>query len=170
MEWKDVVGWEGVYQVSRCGQVKSLARRIIRSNGRPTNIKERILKQNNNSNDYPCITMHRPGEKITLPVYILVANAFLGKTPSGLEILHGPKGKQVSDVSNLSFGTHQQNSLDMLRDGLASCKPVKVGEQVFRSIGEAAKHLKAHPANLSKSLHNGWKCRGFTVSFESETK
>lgn len=164
--WKSVVDWEGFYDVSRCGLVKSLSRVVIRSNGRPCKVRERLLKQNKNSNNYLSVTLQQQGHKVTLPVYILVAGAFLGKTPLGLEILHGPLGKSVNNVNNLSFGTHQQNSMDMLRDGLESCKPVLVGTKHFPSINSAARFLGVDVSNVSMALRRGWKCQGEIIKYE----
>ncbi len=164
--WKDVIDWEGYYQVSNNGHVKSVSRIVIRSNDRLYSVSGRVLKQNINSNGYLSITLQRPCKKITLPVYVLVARAFLGPTPNGLEVLHGPAGKSLNDVSNLSFGTHKQNGQDMLRDGLASCKPVLIDGRVFPSISSAARQIGTNPPNLSMSLRRGWKCKGYKVGYK----
>ncbi len=158
MKWKDVVGWEGCYRVSDTGRVSSVARVTVRSNGRPYPVVQRELQQNLNSNGYPSVTLQSPEAKITLPVYILVAGAFLGPTPEGLEILHGVAGKQVSHVDNLGFGTHQQNGFDMVRDGLPSCKPVLVDGVEFPSINAAARAFGMDPRAVSRALKNNWKC------------
>ena len=50
-------------------------------------------------------------------IHRLVANAFIGPRPEGLETCHGPLGKCVNTPENLSYGTHSENMLDCLRDG-----------------------------------------------------
>jgi hypothetical protein len=160
MNWLDVVDWEGMYKVSSCGEVLSLSRTIIRTNGRPCTIRERILKQNLNSGGYPCVTLQRIGKKFTYPVYQLVAWTFLGPCPKGMEILHGSLGRLVSDISNLSYGTHQKNSLDMLRDNTCGAKPVTYDGRQFPSINQLANHLGVDVSGISKALHSGWRIRG----------
>lgn len=170
-KWRDILKWEGLYQASNLGRVRSLPRVVIRSNGRPCTVKGRILKSNPNSNGYPSVTMQESsqGRKVTLPVYQLVMRAFKGLAPTGLEILHGPKGKANSCLTNLSFGTHQQNGLNMLRDGLASAKPVRRSDGVlFPSIGQAAKSTGVKTAQLSQVIRHGRRYLNFYWRFEDE--
>ena len=170
-KWKDIPEWEGMYQASNLGGVRSLPRVVIRSNGRPCTVKGRILKSNPNSNGYPSVTMQNTesDRKVTLPVYQLVIRAFKGTAPAGLEILHGPKGKANSCLTNLSFGTHQKNGLDMLRDGLASAKPVRRSDGLlFPSINRAARYLGIDVSQLSKAIHSQWRCCNYYWRFENE--
>ena len=55
--WKDVKGFEGFYQVSNLGRVKSLKRTIIRKNGKTFFVRERILKTTNDQSGYPYVTL-----------------------------------------------------------------------------------------------------------------
>ena len=164
MTWKDIPGYEGMYQVSDTGRVRSLPHTMIRSNGRCHSVKGKELKLSTNSNGYKCATIRR----FTYPVYQLVMLAFRGMTPNGLEILHGPKGKSNDSLDNLSFGTHSANGLDMIRDGLESCKQV-VGSDgsEFRSVNEAARYIGVDAGQLSKAIHSGWKCHGTLYKFKT---
>jgi len=144
---------------------------VIRSNGRPFPVRAWNLKANPNSNGYRCVTLQSYDRdiKITLPVYQLVVGAFKGPTPPGFEILHGPKGKKNDSLSNLSFGTHQQNSLDMLRDGLASAKAVVRSDGVsFPSISRGAKSVGSSAGTLSLAIRNQWKCKGYSWRLKNE--
>lgn len=166
--WKSIPAWKGMYKASNLGNVRSLGRVVIRSNGRPCTIKERILKPTLNSCGYRCVTLQSLGMKTTLPIYQLVMAAFRGVTPEDLEILHGLKGKLNDCLNNLSFGTHQQNCLDTLRDGLPSAKPVvRLDGVAFLSINRAAKYVGVNVSQLSKAIHNHWKCKGYYWRFEN---
>lgn len=53
----------------------------------------------------------------TFLVHRLIAEAFLGPCPEGMEVLHGEKGQKDNTPANLSYGTKSQNQLDRYRDG-----------------------------------------------------
>ena len=57
------------------------------------------------------------GHRKTATVHSLVAEAWLGPVPEGMEVLHGPAGKQDNSIDNLSYGTRCQNHHDKKRDG-----------------------------------------------------
>lgn len=169
--WKSIPGWESMYEASNLGNVRSFARMVIRSNGRTFPVRAWNLKANLNSNGYRSVTLqsYDRGIKTTLPIYQMVMGAFRGATPPGLEILHGPKGKKNDSLSNLSFGTHQQNSLDMLRDGLPSAKPVIRSDGVtFPSTNRAAIYMKISRHSLLKAIYNQWKCGNYYWRFANE--
>ena len=56
--WKDIEGYEGFYQVSNQGRVRSIEREIIR-NGRTIKLKGRVLKQNVDSKGYLCVNLSK---------------------------------------------------------------------------------------------------------------
>lgn len=108
--WKDVVGYEGLYEVSNLGRIKSIAR-LVRQGGRRLSIKEIILKSPVDTPGYPTIGLHKNGTKRTVQVHSLVAIAFLGHTPCGLEIVidHINGIKTDPRAENLRIVTHRFN-------------------------------------------------------------
>lgn len=73
--WRDIPGWEGSYQISNLERVKSLKRTIIRTDGKPYPVKERILALRDYRGDmYATLYEHYRGR--TLKVKALVAEAF----------------------------------------------------------------------------------------------
>jgi hypothetical protein len=110
--WKPVLDYEGYYEVSNFGEVRSLERK-----GRK---KERILKPHLNGDTvkYLAVTLHKNGKMETRKVHHLVLEAFVGPRPENMYALHGPKGHLDNSVANLYWGTQQRNcSEDKLRDG-----------------------------------------------------
>lgn len=115
-EWRPVVGYEGHYEVSNRGRVRSLSR-VRRGGGR---LSDRILEPYVNRKDYGeyCETrLSRDGVARTRQVHALVARAFLGPCPDGYQVCHGPAGSLDNSVENLSYGTPAENAADMYRDG-----------------------------------------------------
>ena len=118
--WRSVVGWEGFYEVSSLGRVKSLARRYWTTGGRVPhwcNIRERILKPAKNGCGYWFVALSRDGKLTTYVIHRLVAEAFIGPRPAGMDTCHGANGKDDNTLANLTYGTHSQNMRDCLRDG-----------------------------------------------------
>ena len=111
--WLPVPGWEGLYDVSDLGRVRSLDRTDCR--GRQ--VTGRILKQCYDSDGYPIVGLCRDGTTLTQKVHCLVAAAFIGPRPEGLQVLHGSKSRTDNRACNLSYGTPKQNTGDRLRDG-----------------------------------------------------
>lgn len=66
---------------------------------------------------YYCVSLRLRGKVYNRTVHSLVARAFLGPPPKGMEVCHGPRGMYCNHVSNLSYGTRKQNMADRVRDG-----------------------------------------------------
>jgi hypothetical protein len=116
--WLPVVGYEGLYEVSDWGRVKSLARTCPKSSGGTTRkVPERILALHMNPHGYWQVHLSQEGRPRNFRVHVLVAAAFLGPKPEGLVICHGPGGKQDNRPGNLSYKTQAENMADKYRDG-----------------------------------------------------
>src|ERR1022692_1435720 len=106
--WLPVVGYEGLYDVSDLGRVRSLPRRNCRGTVlRPTLTKLGYLRVE------PCAD--GSGRKVM--VHVLVAAAFHGPCPPGLEVRHLDGNSQNNAASNLAYGTASENCLDMVQHG-----------------------------------------------------
>ena len=78
--WKDILGHEGVYQISNQGRVKSLERKQTDSKGRVVHYKEKMLKPRPNSNGYLRVTLKTNGASERWFVHRLVAIHFVQNT------------------------------------------------------------------------------------------
>ena len=122
--WKDIPGYEGLYQVSNLGRVRSLDRVTTQKNrwGSETLVtrRGRVLRpaQNRKRGGYAYVNLHAPGKKQSLRrPCVLVAEAFIGPRPEGMVVRH-LDGKSSNDVAtNLAWGTPKENSEDMVRHG-----------------------------------------------------
>lgn len=110
-QWRPIAGYEGLYEVSSLGQVRSLDRVVVLGNTRKgveRKLKGKILKQHKDKTGTWYVNLNNCGLSRT-SVHSLVARAFLGPTPEGKEICHGEGGRDNHAVFNLSFKTHKQN-------------------------------------------------------------
>ena len=117
--WKDIPGYEGKYQASSLGRIKSMNRKVRGVNPYTgvefmRSVPERILKPG-----MYCKTGHvsvvLSGHSNGKPVHQLVALAFYGPCPTGYEVLHKNGNPRDNSVSNLHYGTRTENILDVYK-------------------------------------------------------
>lgn len=109
--WEDIHGYDGLYQVSDCGKVKSLERVVGNTgtkNGKQT-IKERILKPRLKKSGYHCVVLSKDGKNKEFLVHRLVASAFL-EGDNTLTVNHIDECKTNNHVSNLEYLTQMDNN------------------------------------------------------------
>lgn len=113
-EWRDIPGYEGMYQVSNKGRVKSLARDVIRWNKGTYTQPERILEPYL-KNGYPTVALRKENkETFRGGVHILVARAFIPNPENKSFIDHWDTNKENNKVSNLSWVTREENEQNCL--------------------------------------------------------
>ena len=103
--WRDVVGYEGVYQVSDFGNIRSLDRIDSKRKGR-------ILKQNPDGGGYLIVRLSLNGKVKTRKVHQLVAESFLDHIPCGMRLVvdHINDYKLDNRVENLQIITQRSNA------------------------------------------------------------
>lgn len=134
-KWKDIPGYEGHYQASNLGQIRSLDR--LDCAGKKQ--RGRILSLIVGYKGYASVGLSKDGKVKCFRVHTLVCSSWLGKCPPGNQVLHGELGKSCNSVHNLNYGTAKQNQIDRIRDGTRQGTPVRRGDGLeFDTITEAA--------------------------------
>lgn len=112
--WMPIPGYEGSYEVSDTGRVRSLDR--VNHVGRK--LRGLILKQIDGTGGYYRVGLHRNGEHTQHHVHRLVLTAFAGSPVDGLNVARHLDGNPKNNSSsNLAWGTTQENILDQIRHG-----------------------------------------------------
>lgn len=133
--WRDIPGYEGVYQVSDMGRVKSLERVIMRSNGIPRLIRERMLALSpSNKQGHLSANLSVDGVLRPRKVHSLVMLAFVGPRPAGCEIRHLNSNHTDNRLCNLSYGTKSENMIDAAK--LQRCSHQKLTPRQVEEIRE----------------------------------
>lgn len=104
--WKDILGYEGYYQVSSMGRVRGIDRLNVK--GKP--LEGRVLKPAISMN-YKCVALMKNRNHKTHKVHSLVCEAFLGKRDKGIECNHINGDKLDNRVENLEYCTRTENIL-----------------------------------------------------------
>ncbi len=136
-KWKDILAWEGLYQISNFGRVKSLEKHVINKSGTYTKRKERILKPSI-SKGYYHVILHRDKFKKGYTVHRLVAVNFLIEHDKNLHINHKDGNKLNNHIENLEWCTQKENSQHAVKNGLY--KPL-FGEKAPRALIDKNKAL-----------------------------
>ena len=108
-EWLPVPDFEGFYEVSDRGRVRSLPRKF----GKGCVLKSRPLPKTG----YLQVSLSKNGKVTIAYVHALVAAAFIGPRPPGEEVRHGDGNPANNELGNLSYSTHLVNMGDTLKHG-----------------------------------------------------
>jgi len=110
--WKNVKGYEGMYEVSDLGNVKSLERSVSSPRGLNRIIKERLLKPSKNKGGYLSVVLSKESICKTNPIHQLVVKTFLNKEIKGKDFVvnHINFNKTDNRLCNLEIVTFRNNT------------------------------------------------------------
>lgn len=108
-QWRDVVGYEGKYQVSNYGRVKSLER-YQKNHSKLQKVEEKILSQSSNGNGYIFVSLWKNGNCKKFYIHRLVAETFIGDIPNGYTVNHLDFNTSNNCVDNLEIVTYSENN------------------------------------------------------------
>lgn len=114
--WKDIPGYEGEYQASTLGRIRSLDRYISNYPSGQRFQKSVVLKQRPSEKTRNRLTVDLPGMKKTL-VHKLIMMTFVGPRPKGLEVCHKDGDESNNRLDNLRYDTKSNNQIDIYRYG-----------------------------------------------------
>ena len=168
--WKDVEGYEGLYQVSNLGRVKRIT-------------TGRVLKPLKHANGYLGVKLSKNSIVYTKNIHRLVAQAFIPNPENKPEINHIDENKTNNNVSNLEWSTRKENNNHGTRNeraGKAISKTlsipiiainIKTGEsQEFYGTNECARQLDLNPGNITSVLKGRYKqTGGYTFKYKEES-
>lgn len=158
-EWKSIIGFEGLYEVSNLGRVRSLW------DGRHQTHRTKILKPIKMNSGYLCVGLHKNGEEKKFLVHRLVAEAFIPNPLNKPQVNHKTEDKTQNSVDCLEWCTNEYNQNYGTRNERVSkarinnskiSKPVlqltKNGELVaeYPSTREAERQTVIDPSSISK--------------------
>lgn len=157
--WKDVVGYEGYYEVSSYGRVRSVNRYVntgILHNDIKLH-KGKLLKCNLKRTGYLCVDLSKENKVRTVSVHRLVAMAFIPKPQDKNVVNHINLDKLDNRVGNLEWVTSKENSQHASANGViygGLRKTIRCSEtgETFLSSYKAAKWLNETKFHFSKNI------------------
>jgi len=146
-EWRDVVGYEGYYQVSNLGRIKGLERIVIcNKKGNTKKLKEKMMSQSC-TKDYLSINLRMNGKVSFFTVHRLIAIAFIPNPENKPEVNHIKGNKYDNRIWMLEWSTKSENGKHAFQLGLSvskkgsDCVNSKLTEQQVLEIRELGKSL-----------------------------
>ncbi len=162
--WKDIRGYEGFYQVSNLGRVKTLSRKVLRENQtKPFFTKERITSGTDHGNGYKYVSLTHPRKNYY--VHRLVAETFIPNPDNKKCVNHKDFDRANNNVENLEWCTHKENSEyssdNLSRSKLSNSimKNKKVGVRYKQSYGVYEAYLGKKYLGTRKTYEEARKLR-----------
>ena len=116
--WSDIPNYEGYYQVSNHGNVRSLNRSVVQQNGRKQFIKGKTIKPHLTNKGYFKVHLWRDGKKISRSIHRLVAMAFLANSLNKPQVNHINGCKTDNNLCNLEWNTQSEQQIHAYQNGL----------------------------------------------------
>jgi len=145
-EWRDIEYYEGIYQVSNTGKVRSVDRKVVYSTGQVRVHKGRLLGLRENHRGYPQAMLSKNNRQHNKVVHRLVANAFIPNPENKEQVNHISGVKNDNNVTNLEWCTKEENELHAMENGL---KPRGESHHKSTITIDTARYIKENPNNLS---------------------
>lgn len=164
--WKNIKGYEGLYQVSNMGRVKSLERTFIDKSGRKRTVKECILKPSVVVGGYLRVGLCVGGKQKMLRVHRLVCEAFHENPDNKSDVNHINEDKTDNRACNLEWSTRRENMNHGTRNTRAAkalSKPIGqytlYGElvKIWPSVSVAQRQTGFSRGNISQAANGKYK-------------
>lgn len=139
MEWRAIPGYEGWYEVSDSGQVRSVTRTITHSDGRVRCYPAVTRRQYTDGYGYRKVTLNRNSTDWRVHVHVLVALAFIGPRSPGLDVCHNDGNCLNNSPSNLRYDTPKGNRQDSVKHGTSIRPSMRKVDDAAVSIIRAAR-------------------------------
>ena len=149
-EWRDILGYEGQYQISNIGRVKSVER-MVKSNANNMRIQyERFLSIHDNGHGYMSVSLWKDNKGTKLYVHRLVARAFCEGYEEGLHVDHINAIRNDNRASNLQWLTISQNNSKAFNKPIVQLTLNGEVVATWKSMAEAEKKGGFDSGNISR--------------------
>lgn len=115
--WLPIPGFEGHYEVSNRGRIRSVPHVIHREDGRCRRVGWELKALNPGADGRVCASLLKEGKSLNVRVHRLVLLAFVGPPPPGMECCHNDGDASNNRLENLRWGTKSDNMHDRVRHG-----------------------------------------------------
>lgn len=161
MEWRSIQGFEGYYEVSDEGRVRSVDRDLLCADGVTYHRKGHAMKLSLGASGYLVVNLRKYGQSNVKPVHKLVALAFIPNPNNYPVVNHIDGDKTNNNVSNLEWTTYSGNNTHALRNGLRSPRGNTIAQLrddgsvvgIYRSTCEAARKTGISIGSISHCLN-----------------
>jgi len=139
--WKDIPGYEGLYEISTHGRIRGIAheRTVVRNGKVITQQWGAVERTVNLSGRYPKVNLSDKGAVKTHTLHTLMAKTFIGPRPPGKQVCHNDDNPLNTKIGNLRYDTAKGNKADTYRLGNA---PIGENNPNVRYTEEFVKRIR----------------------------
>ena len=178
--WKDILGYERLYQVSNLGRVKSLDR-IVQTNNRFSDMNSlkrgKFLKPKIKENGYCLVVLSKDGKRKNLLVHRLVAEAFIPNPENKPQVNHKNGIKTDNRIENLEWNSVSENQKHAIKNKLYKHYTKEVDQydlqgnyiRTWDSVKSIEKEMSISPSTIWRCCTNRYKKgNGFIWKYHSK--
>ena len=159
--WKDIPEWEGWYQVSDQGRVRSVDRNVHYPDGSVRRFKGRLLSIRVGKVGYPAVDLCRQSRRKTYTVHSLIMLAFVGSRPEDMQVRHLDGDKDNCRLSNLQYGTPLENIMDRNVHDTVGRRVLRSDGKTYRMVKQACEDNGVSRAAIIKAAKGEGTCNGY---------
>jgi hypothetical protein len=154
--WKDIEGYEGLYQVSSCGRIKSLARSYKFGPNNEKILKARKSRKGKNGWSYPSVALYKDNIAKFYTIHRLVAIHFIPNLENKPQVNHKDGNKLNNNINNLEWATQSENSQHAWDSGLNNEVREKIRKwNTGKKLSDETKQKMSNRLKGKKSWNKG---------------
>lgn len=181
--WKDINGYEGIYQCSTYGNIRSLNRYVYEHNGKRQYRKGQMIIPRTNKNGYLQFALNKNGKRKMVYVHIIVAETFVQNLMNNNIVNHIDGNKLNNHVENLEWCSASDNNYHAyqmlnrpISDSGGSPKTVYIIDtdnktmSWYESIADTSKNIDLSATQINRYIHGNKKWKGryiFLTDFDN---
>lgn len=156
-KWKPIIGYEGYYDVSNLGRIRSLTRQCgLTPRGYKRTIKGQILHPTDNGHGYLIVSLKRNGSRKNIYLHRAVASAFIDNTYHLSIVNHKDFNTKNNQVDNLEWCSQKQNivySAERMKHCKSKSKPTNTGYKYIYQL-KSNKFRLSIKGSIDRSFNN----------------
>lgn len=158
-EWKDIPGFEGMYQASSLGRIRSMPRLVGHNFGGKKLLSGRIMALSSLPHGYKVVSLRKDGKTHRARVPRLVLSAFCGMPENGIVACHNDNNPSNNRLENLRWDTYSGNEADKVQAGTSNRgEKNKFAKLNARDVHDIRGRLLSGDSGISIAFDYGVSC------------